>query len=163
MKTLYSHKTITKTLVGISSMFLLAGCETIVDQYGVQRQVMTPTGAAVLDTLVSTGVGAGAGALLKDQPGWMNGMISSLSGSVASQLVDAVSEQNQRPSYPYRGYSQPIPTQIRPQTYGGYPNAQYNQYSQYNQYQQYPQYQGQRQSQPLYTRLPNGQFVPVNP
>jgi hypothetical protein len=176
----------------------LTGCETIVDNYGVQRQVISPQGAAVLDTLVATGVGAGSGALLKDQPGWMNGMISALSGSVTSQLVNAVATAPQTPN-------QRQLRAIQQQNYGynanGYNNNGYNNngyyqdeyygnntyqnpqpprgYNQYNNQVQYPLYnqntgntstravtrtsqQGNSQ-QILYTRLPNGQFIPINP
>ena len=181
----------------------LTGCETIVDDYGVQRQVISPQGAAVLDTLVATGVGAGSGALLKDQPGWMNGMISALSGSVTSQLVNAVATAPQSPT-------QRQLRAIQQQNYGynvngynnnGYNNNGYNNngyyqdeyygnntyqnpqpprgYNRYNNQVQYPLYnqnmgnastrtmirtsqQGNSQ-QILYTRLPNGQFIPINP
>lgn len=153
------------TIAAIAPISLLTtGCETIVDQYGNQRQVMTPAGASALSTLVATGIGAGSGALLQDQPGWMNGMISSLSGSVASQLAESVTDQgyNNR----YSNY-QPRQQNVRYQTYG-------------NMYGDDPGYQTQGTVQPtnpnyprnrnyqntqqvLYTRLPNGQFVAINP
>lgn len=164
------QKQILKTLA-LASLLSLSACETMVDQYGQTKQVMSPTGAALLNTAVATGVGAASGSLLKNQPGWMNGMISSLSGSVASQLVNSVANQGStsryspRPNYNTQNYQSPQNPQ-NPQNYYPQPMSQPMQRVNYQTYgnQNYPSSPGGGQNQEvLYTRLPNGQFVPINP
>lgn len=165
------QKQILKPLA-LASLLSLSACETMVDQYGQTKQVMSPTGAALLNTAVATGVGAASGSLLKNQPGWMNGMISSLSGSVASQLVNSVANQGStsryspRPNYNTQNYQSPQnPQNYYPQPMSQ-PMSQPMQRVNYQTYgnQNYPSSPGGGQNQEvLYTRLPNGQFVPINP
>jgi hypothetical protein len=136
-------------LVGIVAS-TLTGCETVVDSYGQRRQVMSPLGAAVLQTGVSTAIGAGTGALMRKSPGWANGAVSAGVGSIGSQVINAFIPQAgsyQRPVYAsapqYRPYQQP---------------QQYRQ--PYYQQQQYQPMSNQGGT-PLYYRRPDGSFARV--
>lgn len=131
-----------KTLLGLSLLATLAlsGCTTVIDGTGQQRQVMTPMGAGVVQALVSTGVGVGTGALMKNSPSWATGGVAGGAGSIASQVVNSFIPQSpqgyQAPSQQYY----PQQPQYQPQQYQPvqYQQPQYQQ--QPVQFQQQPQY-----------------------
>lgn len=142
----------------ILALILLSSCATYSDPYsGEIKQGLTPTGSAIVQTLVATGVGAGAGSLMRNQPGWANGMVSGGSSSVVSQLVNGFlpkvpsggnspygnrsrSNSYQRDPYqPQQGYpyrpQQGYPQQGYPQNNRNYPPQGYP----YQTQQGYPQ------------------------
>lgn len=137
----------------------LQACTTVTGLDGRQRQVVTPAGAAIMQGLIATGVGVGTGALMDGQPGWANGGVSSLAGSVSSQLVDAFlpkedDQENYAPQQP------PAPNYYR-----GSQNQNQNQNVSYqpqrqNYYQQDQAYL--QQTEPIYRQMPNGQFAQIN-
>lgn len=90
LQNLLNGKSLVSGIMALNFL-LLGGCATVVDQYGQTRQVLTPTGSAIAQALVSTGVGAGAGALMNNNPGWATGMVAGLAGNVASQVVGSMS------------------------------------------------------------------------
>jgi len=123
-----------------STTLLLAACETVTGPNGQPRSVMTPLGAGILQTVIATGVGAGSGALLRNQQGWANGMVSGGVSSIASQAVNAFVPQT---GYQQTRYAQPQ-----------YSSPQYPVQNGYNQ----PR---PSQGQTLYYRRPDGSFAPV--
>lgn len=150
----------------------LCSCETVPDQYGRPHNVLTPAGAAIVNTVVSTGIGTGTGALMNNQPGWITGGASSLAGSIASQLVNAFTPQagnySSRPQYcgvpeQDQGYQQ---NQGYQNNYG-YPTQNYrnqNGQSGYSKNHNQAAYNRatQNQAQIVYVRNPDGTFSPAN-
>jgi hypothetical protein len=171
------------TTIGITILCLFqSGCETVPDQYGQPKQVLSRQGAAVLNTLIATGVGTASGALMKNQPGYLNGLVSSLSGSVASQLVNSLATspsqtpnyQIQRTSYidydrinNYQAQMAARQMRVTRTPYGTYGRQMSATAQNYPTYQtrnyQNGSYANQNQGEVLYARLPNGQFVQVDP
>ena len=92
--TLFSQNKIAEACSLAIIALTLPSCTTVVGPDGQPRQVMTPMGAAITQTLVSTGVGAGTGALMNKAPGWANGMVSAGAGSIGSQVVNAFIPQS---------------------------------------------------------------------
>lgn len=130
-KILYSMAMNFKNLSIVGVLFL-TGCMTVTDQYGQTRHVMSPAGVSLVSILTSTAIGAGTGALMQNQPSWAVGLASGAASGVANVAVEAVAN----PQYYDRslnGYSTAAP----------------------------PQYYQQPNSNTLYKRLPNGQFVAV--
>lgn len=68
----------------------LAACTTEVAPNGQSRQVMTPTGAAVVQGLSAAAIGAGTGAMMKGVNPVAAGAISAGAGSVGSQAINAL-------------------------------------------------------------------------
>jgi hypothetical protein len=77
-----------KILLTIPTLALLSACTTVDGPNGPQ-QVMTPMGAAVLQTATAAGIGAGTGALLRGVNPVAAGAISAGAGSVGSQAINA--------------------------------------------------------------------------
>lgn len=137
-------KALMNKFLAVSITVLVGGCTTYTDQFGQSHQGLSETGAAVLQTAVAVGVGAGSGALLKNQPGWANGAVSSLAGSVAGQFVNSLAPRQQggsyqsQPSYQQNGYPRQATYNPGYGTQGGYPQsyppARYNRgnYGDYN-------------------------------
>ena len=96
-------------------------------------------GAGIVQTLVSAGVGAGTGALMRNSPGWATGAVAGGGGSVVSQVVNSFIPQG-------GGYRQS--SYYAPGT--ATPNSSRRPY-------------GASGSTPLYYQRPDGSFVRVNP
>jgi len=74
----------------IAMVSLLAcGCTTVTDSHGHTRSVMTPLGAAVVQTATATGIGAGTGAMMRGANPVAIGAVSAGAGSVGSQAINA--------------------------------------------------------------------------
>lgn len=164
--------------IGASSLLAVSGCTTMVDPYGQPQNVLTPQGATMVRTLVTAGVGAGSGALLKNQPGWLNGMVSSLASGLTSQIVSNYRPRNYGYNYANNySYQRQLPQMtIANQYIGGYnfnrnaygtsstsgiykPNPIYRQQRLNKKYNQ--RYNQNYNQNVLYQRLPNGEFIPI--
>jgi hypothetical protein len=135
-----TSKTITNKNKATKFGLTILGALTLLmgtSQNSMAQQGMNPTVAAILQTVVASGIGAGTGALMQKSPGWANGAVSATAGSVGSQVVNALvnPQRNNNQSYNNNGYN------------GGYNNGYNN-----NSRQQYYQnnYQPQSQSQQSY-------------
>ena len=73
----------------IITAFFVSGCTTEVGPNGQTRQVMTPTGAAVVQGLSAAAIGAGTGALMPGVNPVAAGAISAGAGSIGSQAINA--------------------------------------------------------------------------
>ena len=73
----------------IPAVALLSACTTEVGPNGQPRQVMTPTGAAVVQGLSAAAIGAGTGALMRGVNPVAAGAISAGAGSIGSQAINA--------------------------------------------------------------------------
>lgn len=147
-------KHLTTLLVGIIGLSLCS-CATVYGPNGQQRQVMTPAGAAIIQTLVSTGIGAGSGSLMRNTPGWSNGMTSGGVGSIASQVVNAFVPQGGG-SY-NNNYNNGYQRQNQQAYYNnGYQQASYGGYQQRNNNSFAPQ------RSPVYYQRTDGSFVRAN-
>lgn len=127
-------------LVAISSL-QITGCSTYIDAYGQQKTGLTPEGAAILQTAISTAIGAGTGALMNKQPGWANGMVSGAASSAIGQLAISAF-----PRAPRNG--------------GQYQQAPRPPYPMNYQMQQMQQMQVTSNNQ-LFTQARNGQIIPL--
>ena len=76
------------SLVPIVSLFAV-GCTTEVGPNGQPHSMMTPMGAAALQTVAAAGIGAGTGALMPNMNSVAAGAISAGAGSVGSQAINA--------------------------------------------------------------------------
>jgi hypothetical protein len=136
---------------------LLSACTTEIGPNGQPRQVMTPTGAAVVQGLSAAAIGAGTGALMRGVNPVAAGAISAGAGSVGSQAINAfipkssgggsaaVPQQQANPQLFVRSGDSFIPAKI---SYVQQPDGSY-----------VPVYPRGRQ---LFRMLPNGSFAPVN-
>ena len=80
----------------IATVSLLAcGCTTVTDSHGNKRSVMTPLGAAVVQTATATGIGAGTGAMMRGANPVAIGAVSAGAGSVGSQAINAFIPKSQ--------------------------------------------------------------------
>lgn len=68
---------------------LFVGCETIQTPDG-PRSVLSPTGVAIVNTAVSTGVGSLSGMAMQGASGPIVGAVASGAGSVVSQTLSSV-------------------------------------------------------------------------
>ena len=73
----------------IPAVALLSACTTEIGPNGQPRQVMTPTGAAVVQGLSAAAIGAGTGALMRGVNPVAAGAISAGAGSIGSQAINA--------------------------------------------------------------------------
>ena len=86
----------------------LSACTTEYTSNGQSRQVMTPIGAGIVQTVAAVGIGAGTGALMNKAPGWANGMVSAGAASIGSQVINSFIPQasssyaNSAPRQPYQ-------------------------------------------------------------
>jgi len=138
----------------ITALFV-GGCTTEVGPNGQPRQVMTPTGAAVVQGLSAAAIGAGTGALMRGVNPVAAGAISAGAGSIGSQAINAfipkssgsgggAPQQTNSQLYVRSGDSF-IPAKI---SYLQQPDGSYA-----------PSYPRGKQ---LFRVLPNGSFAPVN-
>ena len=140
--------------VSIAALFA-AGCTTEVGPNGQPRSVMTPMGAAALQTVTAAGIGAGTGALMPHMNSVAAGAISAGAGSVGSQAINAfIPKANGGGSAPQQQTNQQlyvrsgdsfVPAKI---SYIQQPDGSYA-----------PSYPRGKQ---LFRQLPNGSFAPVN-
>ena len=135
---------------------LVTACTTEVDPNGQSRSVMTPLGAAALQSLAAAGIGAGAGALMPHMNSVAAGAISAGAGSVGSQAISAF--------IPKAGSSQSAPQQqVGPYLYTRTEDGSFApvklRYIQQPDGSYVPSYPPGRQ---LYRLLPNGAFAPAN-
>jgi hypothetical protein len=141
--------------VAIITALFASGCTTEVGPNGQTRQVMTPTGAAVVQGLSAAAIGAGTGALMRGVNPVAAGAISAGAGSIGSQAINAfipkssgsgggASQQPNQQLYVRSGDSF-IPAKI---SYVQQPDSSYA-----------PIYPRGKQ---LFRMLPNGSFSPVN-
>ena len=80
----------------IAAISILAcGCTTVTDRHGNTRSVMTPLGAAVVQTATATGIGAGTGAMMRGANPVAIGAVSAGAGSVGSQVINAFIPKSQ--------------------------------------------------------------------
>jgi hypothetical protein len=140
----------------VAATALLAACTTEIGPNGQPRQVMTPTGAAVVQGLSAAAIGAGTGALMRGVNPVAAGAISAGAGSIGSQAINAFIPKSsgqgggyeQQPSnqqlYVHSGDSF-VPAKI---SYLQQPDGSY-----------VPVYPRGRQ---LFRQIPNGAFAPVN-
>ena len=139
----------------IITAFFVSGCTTEVGPNGQTRQVMTPTGAAVVQGLSAAAIGAGTGALMPGVNPVAAGAISAGAGSIGSQAINAfipkssgsgggAPQQTNSQLYVRSGDSF-IPAKI---SYVQQPDGSYA-----------PSYPRGKQ---LFRVLPNGSFAPVN-
>lgn len=131
----------------------LTGCETLVTPDGRKRVILTPMAAGIVQGAISTGIGAGTGALMNNSPGVLTGAVAGAAGSAGSQLLGAliptrentpIEFHSQRPSA-QQPVQQPVyrtaPVQYQ-QPVRQMPRQQYQQPTQ--QYQQQPNQQYQQ-------------------
>ncbi len=76
-------------MVSMTLILVSSGCTTVTDRYGHTRSVMTPLGAAALQTATATGIGAGTGAMMRGSSPVAIGAVSAGAGSVGSQAINA--------------------------------------------------------------------------
>ncbi len=140
---------------------LLSGCATEIGPDGRQRSVMTPMGAAVLQTATSAGIGAGTGAIMgKNANPVAVGAVSAGAGSVGSQVINTfVPKQSaQQPQY----QQAPAPQYQQPEYFFRSPDGRFvpatANYVQQPDGSYAPSFPRGRQ---LFQRLPNGAFAPV--
>jgi outer membrane lipoprotein SlyB len=141
-------------LTAIPALFA-SGCTTEIGPNGQQRSVMTPMGAAALQTVTAAGIGAGTGALMPHMNSVAAGAISAGAGSVGSQAINAFIPKASSQSSAQQSANSPlyvrtsdgsfVPAKIRyvQQADGSY----------------VPSYPTNRN---LYRQLPNGSFAPAN-
>jgi hypothetical protein len=79
-----------------AGVLLASGCTTVTDRYGNTRTVMTPLGAAAVQTATATGIGAGTGAMMRGASPVAIGAVSAGAGSVGSQAINAFIPQTSR-------------------------------------------------------------------
>ncbi|MEI6081739.1 MAG: hypothetical protein WCR44_04825 [Verrucomicrobiota bacterium] len=148
-------KTIPLLPAAIITTLFASGCTTEVGPNGQTRQVMTPTGAAVVQGLSAAAIGAGTGALMGGVNPVAAGAISAGAGSIGSQAINAfipkssgsgggTPQQTNQQLYVRSGDSF-IPAKIN---YVQQPDGNYA-----------PSYPRGKQ---LFRMLPNGSFAPVN-
>ena len=142
----------TSTLsLAIIAILLASGCTTEIGPNGQPRSVMTPLGAAAVQTVTATGIGAGTGALLGGVNPVAAGAISAGAGSVGSQAVNAFipkagSQPQGNPTlYVRTSDGSFVPAKVR---YVQQPDGSY-----------VPSYPSGKQ---LFRQLPNGSFAPAN-
>jgi uncharacterized protein YceK len=82
-------KTMISVTVSAILLLLTSGCTTVTDRYGNTRSVMTPMGAAVVQTATATGIGAGTGAMMRGSNPVAIGAVSAGAGSIGSQAINA--------------------------------------------------------------------------
>jgi len=78
-----------------TGVLLASGCTTVTDSHGHTRSVMTPLGAAVVQTATATGIGAGTGAMMHGANPVAIGAVSAGAGSVGSQVINAFIPKSQ--------------------------------------------------------------------
>ena len=142
------------SIISICILFT-AGCTTEVSPNGQPRSVMTPMGAAALQTVTAAGIGAGTGALMPHMNSVAAGAISAGAGSVGSQAINAfipkasgggsAPQQQTNQQLYVRSGDNFVPARI---SYTQQPDGSYA-----------PTYPRGKQ---LFRLLPNGSFVPVN-
>lgn len=88
-------RTIRKLPIIAAVSLLPAGCTTVTDRSGHTRSVMTPLGAAVVQTAAATGIGAGTGAMMRGSSPVAIGAVSAGAGSVGSQVINAFIPKSQ--------------------------------------------------------------------
>jgi len=128
----------------------LPSCATVVGPNGQPQQVMTPMGAGIVQTLVSVGVGAGTGALMRNSPGWANGAVSGGASSIVSQVANSFIPQSGRG---YSNYQQRVPSNVYAPA-GNYYQQPAPQRQTYNPQGGY--------AAPLYYQRPDGSFARAN-
>jgi len=133
---------------------LLSACTTEIGPNGQPRQVMTPTGAAVVQCLSAAAIGAGTGALMRGVNPVAAGAISAGAGSIGSQAINAFipkssgsqsGQQQTNQQLFVRSGDSFVPAKI---SYIQQPDGSYA-----------PSYPRGKQ---LFRQLPNGSFAPVN-
>ena len=133
---------------------LLSACTTEIGPNGQPRQVMTPTGAAVVQGLSAAAIGAGTGALMRGVNPVAAGAISAGAGSIGSQAINAFipkssgsqsGQQQTNQQLFVRSGDSFVPAKI---SYIQQPDGSYA-----------PSYPRGEQ---LFRQLPNGSFAPVN-
>jgi outer membrane lipoprotein SlyB len=133
---------------------LLSACTTEIGPNGQPRQVMTPTGAAVVQGLSAAAIGAGTGALMRGVNPVAAGAISAGAGSIGSQAINAFipkssgsqsGQQQTNQQLFVRSGDSFVPAKI---SYIQQPDGSYA-----------PSYPRGKQ---LFRQLPNGSFAPVN-
>jgi len=137
------------------STFLAAGCTTEIGPNGQPRSVMTPLGAAAVQTVTAAGIGAGTGALLHGVNPVAAGAISAGAGSVGSQAINAFIPKagSQTAAQP-----QGNPTLFVRTSDGSFVPAKVK-YVQQPDGSYVPTYPSGKQ---LFRQLPNGSFAPAN-
>ena len=138
----------------IPAAALLSACTTEVGPNGQPRQVMTPTGAAVVQGLSAAAIGAGTGALMRGVNPVAAGAISAGAGSIGSQAINAFipkssgsqsGQQQTNQQLFVRSGDSFVPAKI---SYIQQPDGSYA-----------PSYPRGKQ---LFRQLQNGSFAPVN-
>ncbi len=138
----------------IPAVALLSACTTEVGTNGQPRQVMTPTGAAVVQGLSAAAIGAGTGALMRGVNPVAAGAISAGAGSIGSQAINAFipkssgsqsGQQQTNQQLFVRSGDSFVPAKI---SYIQQPDGSYA-----------PSYPRGKQ---LFRQLQNGSFAPVN-
>jgi hypothetical protein len=140
----------------IATMALLAACTTEVGPNGQPRQVMTPTGAAVVQGLSAAAIGAGTGALMRGVNPVAAGVISAGAGSIGSQAINAFIPRSSGQGGGYQ--QQPSNQQLYVHSGDSFVPAKIS-YVQQSDGSYVPVYPSGRQ---LFRQMPNGAFVPVN-
>lgn len=135
---------------------MLVGCETYRMPDGTTRQVLSPVGQSLVQLGVSTAVGAGTGALMKNSPSWATGAVGGAAGSVASQVVTAFTA-------PQGGERQPTQYTGQQQVFGQRPAPQgiRNVFSSDQQYVQNPVAQSVQPAQQYFIRQQMN-YIPVS-
>lgn len=147
----------TSSLLSITSAAaLLAGCTTEIGPNGQPRQVMTPFGAAAVQTVTAAGIGAGAGALMPHMNSVAAGAIAAGAGSVGSQAINAFIPKSSGQGGGYQ--SQPTNQQLYVRSGDSFVPAKisYIQQPDGSYVRSYPR------GKQLFRQLPNGSFAPVN-
>lgn len=150
-------KNFPKTLLFAALPALFAsGCTTEVGPNGQPRSVMTPIGAAALQTVTAAGIGAGAGALMPHMNSVAAGAISAGAGSVGSQAINAFIPKSSGSGGGYQ--QQPTNQQLYVRSGDSFVPAKttYQQMPDGSYAPSYPR------GRTLYRQLSNGSFAPVN-
>ncbi len=143
--------------LAVMATLFVVGCTTEVGPNGQSRSVMTPLGAAALQTVTAAGIGAGTGALMPHMNSVAAGAISAGAGSVGSQAINAFIPKASGQGGGYQ--QQPTNQQLYVRSSdGGFSPAKIN-YVQQPDGSYIPSYPRGRQ---LFRQLPNGSFAPAN-
>ena len=146
--------------VAIITSLYASGCTTEVGPNGQPHQVMTPTGAALVQGLSAAAIGAGTGALMRGVNPVAAGAISAGAGSVGSQAINAFipkSSGQQGAAAPFPQQQSKSNVQLYTRSGNNFVPAKISYIQQMD-----GSYAPVSSSGKLYRQMPNGAFIPIN-
>jgi hypothetical protein len=166
--------TIITSLLTVALLFV-TGCTTVTGPNGQPQSVMNPMGAAVVQTLASTALGAGTGALMRGVNPVAIGAVSSGVGSIGSQVINSFipqggQQQPQQQSYNPTPVTYGVNQRQSVASSGGSASLYQRQYDgsfvpasvSYQQMSDGSYAPVSSSGKPLYRLLANGSFAPAN-